>query len=82
MEKVINVVTLEDGIEYGVIDEITLEDNKYVFLANINNESDVCFRKIIIRENQEYIVGLENEKEFELALAAFAKKHNNLLENL
>lgn len=79
MEKDISVVTLEDGIEYGVIDEITLGDKTYIYLANINDENDICIRKIILKENEEYIVGLENEKEFEIALTAFANKNRDLI---
>ena len=37
MEKVINVVTLEDGIEYAIIEEIVHDNKKYVFLTNIND---------------------------------------------
>lgn len=82
MEKDINVVTLEDGIEYAIIDEIELEDKKYLYLSNINNDSDICIRKVVTIGDEEFIIGLSDENEFELALTTFTKNHKDLVENL
>ena len=82
MEEAINVVTLEDGIEYTVIDEITIEDKKYIYLSSINNDNDFCIRKVVVIENEEYIIGLEDDKEFDLALTTFAKNHNEVIDDL
>lgn len=38
MEETVNVITLEDGIEYAIIDEIKADTIKYVYLSNINED--------------------------------------------
>lgn len=75
MEEAINVITLEDGIKYAVIDEIKYCDKKYVYLTNINDYEDFCIRKVIVENTQEFLLGLDDDKEFDLALTLFAKNH-------
>lgn len=77
MTEEINIVVLEDGLEYAVIDEIKHNDNKYIYLTNVNDVEDFCIRKIIVEETQKFIVGLDDDKEFDLALMLFAKNHKN-----
>ena len=77
MVENVNVVTLEDGIEYAVIDEINHNNDTYIFLTNINNYEDFCIRKIVIENDTKFIVGLDNDKEFDLALMLFAKNHKD-----
>ena len=75
-EKIeVNVITLEDNKEYVIIAAIETENNRYLFLANKNEEFDVCIRKIITKENKEYLVKLDSEEEFEDVMLAFNKKH-------
>lgn len=69
MEK--ETIFLEDGIEYLITDKI---DN-YIYLNNINDIEDFCIKKIIIKDNEEYIVGLDTDEEFFKALAIFQKKY-------
>ena len=69
MEK--ETIFLEDGIEYIITDKI----NNYIYLSNINDLKDFCIRKEIIKNDEEYIVGLENEEEYYKALALFEKKY-------
>ena len=38
--------TLEDGKQYAIIDEITENNNTYVYLSNISDETDFCIRKV------------------------------------
>ena len=73
MVEDINVITLEDGIEYAIIDEIKHGDKKYIFLANINDYQDFCIRKVITEKDGEFLVGLDDDAEFDLALMLFAK---------
>lgn len=65
----LKVYTLEDGIDYAVLDEI---DN-YVFLANVNDPKDVCIRKDVGPD----LVGLDDEAEFNKALKLFQTKFDN-----
>ena len=75
MELEVNVIKLEDGIDYVIIDAIQNESNKYLFLANKNDETDVCIRKIISKENKEYLIKLDDDDEFEEVLTLFNVKH-------
>ena len=78
----INVITLEDGIEYAIIEEIIHNDKKYVFLTNVNDYEDFCIRKVIVDENEEFLVGLDDDAEFDLALMLFAKNHKEEISKL
>jgi len=69
----VEAITLENGVEYGIIKEI----NNYVLLVNPNDESDYCIRKNVNRNGQEYIESLDSDEEFEMALALFAKEFKN-----
>lgn len=75
MTEHINVITLEDGIEYAIIEEITYDNKKYVYLANTDDYEDFCIRKVIVAEKDNVLVGLDDDAEFDLALMLFAKNH-------
>lgn len=71
-------IVLEDNIEYAIIKEITVDGILYTLLANINDEKDICFRKTITEDNEEYFIGLDDEKELQKVLTYFSK---DILEN-
>ena len=71
-------IVLEDNIEYAIIKEITIDGILYTLLANINDEKDICFRKTITEDNEEYFIGLDDEKELQKVLTYFSK---DILEN-
>lgn len=71
----VSVIKLEDGIEYAILEEIVYGDKKYVYLTNINDYEDFCIRKVIKEDNSEFLVGLDDDSEFDLALMLFAKNH-------
>ena len=75
MVETINVITLEDGIQYAVIDEISHDNKRYVYLTNVDDYEDFCIRKVILENNEEFVVGLDDDAEFDLALMLFAKNH-------
>ena len=64
-------IILEDGIEYIITDTI----NNYLYLNNINDVKDFCIRKRIFEENESYIVGLENDEEYDNAIKLFQEKY-------
>lgn len=78
MMQVIDIekVTLSDGITYIIVDEIEINNNKYVYLTNENNEKDFCIRKSILENDEEIFIGLDDEDEFNKALLYFVKKNN------
>lgn len=75
MELEVNIIKLEDGIDYVIVDAIQTEENKYLFLANKLDETDVCIRKIIKKDTKEYLIKLDNDDEFEDILTLFNLKH-------
>ena len=70
-EKEYNVITLEDNIEYTEIDKIEYNNNTYLFLSDLENPENFCIRKLVIENDEEYIIGLETEEEFDKILNLF-----------
>lgn len=75
MNEEIEIVTLENNLDYMVIDEITSGDVVYVYLANIDDEKDVCVRKVTHEDEEDILNGLATADELDRALLLFAKKH-------
>lgn len=72
---ILDYIMLENNINYAVVDTLMINENKYLFLANENDETDVTIRKVIIKDNKEYITKLDNDDEFALVMDDFIKKH-------
>lgn len=71
----IKTVELEDGSTYIITDEIEVDEKKYLYLTNILDAEDFCIRKYIVESGEEYLSGLDNKQEFDLALKYFLEKH-------
>lgn len=74
----INVIVLENGVEYTEVDSLVYNNNKYLLLSNIKNVKDSCIRKISIENNCEYICRLDDDHEFDMILSLFMKKNESL----
>lgn len=68
-------IVLEDGIEYIVVDKIEKNEINYIYLADVKTLKELCIRKQINENDENYLVGLDNEKEFQEALTLFTEKH-------
>lgn len=68
----IETITLNDGITYAIVDEKIYDGTKYVYLVDRNNELNFCIRKTEIENGKEYLINLDDRKEFELALNILA----------
>lgn len=68
-----SAVKLEDGNDYIVVDKI---DN-YVFLSNLKDSNDFCIRKEIEENDTTYLVGLDNNEEYEKIVKLLLEKNNN-----
>lgn len=64
-EKEYNVITLENGIEYTEVDKLIVDDTEYLILSNLDDPKDFCIRKLIVKDNEKYITGLDNDDEFD-----------------
>lgn len=70
----VEIITLEDGNNYMVTEELEINNIKYVYLTNEKNISDFCIRKINYINNDEYLVALDSREEFMMALNEFVNK--------
>ena len=72
---------LPDMILYNDNTEVIIDDIEYTLFVNVNDNSDLCFRKTITENDETFYVGLDNEKEFEKVLLTFTKKTIKEVEN-
>lgn len=58
-----------DGIDYAILKEFEIKGTAYVHLVNVNDPLDFMFRKVLIEDGEEYLVGLDSDQEFDLVFA-------------
>ena len=71
----VNVIKLENNLEYIIIDAIEDNNNKYLVMTREDDPLDICVRKIITLDNEEYLDKLETEEEFEKIIKIFNDRH-------
>ena len=76
-EKLCHVIKLGDNIEYTEIDRVNYNHNTYVILSDLDNPNDFCVKKLINKNNYEYIIELNNKEEFNNVLKIFIDKYTN-----
>lgn len=69
----VETITLEDGLEYIIVDEIEINGIKYIYLVE-EDTNKVELRRLDDKEN---LLFVDDLKEIEKALIEFAKKHKN-----
>lgn len=67
----IELITLEDNRVCIILDEITVNENKYLYLVNSQKKDDFIIRKVLNDE----LVGLDNEEEFNNIIEIFLSKN-------
>ena len=72
MSKELEYIELEDKENYVIL-KILEGTNKYVYLANIKDASDLVIRKLIVIDGQEILSGLDTDQEFNEAMELFKK---------
>ena len=70
-----NSVLKVDDKTYLVVDTIWDNGNKYVYFLNENDKEDFFVRKERKENDQNYLVGLENDEEFVRAMELFHEKN-------
>ena len=74
-EKVlINIVTLENGIDYDVILAIEDVNKNYIVLSNVSDHNDIAIRRILENDDKEYLEKLDSEEEFEKIINLFYER--------
>ena len=75
----VNAYKLEDGIIYNEISRLIYNKCIYLLLANENDPSDICIRKLEKKDNDVYINKLDND-EFQVVLNKFIEENKDLLD--
>lgn len=73
------IYTLEDTYDYTEADTLELNNNKYVLLSQVDDPNNICIRKVVFEDGQNYFYRLQNF-EFEDVINQFALKNMNLFE--
>lgn len=60
--------------EYVILEKIYINNILYYILGNENVKNDICVRKEIIENDEKYLIGLDNEAEFDLVMEKYIKK--------
>ena len=58
-----------DGKEYIIIKEFVVKGTTYVHLINENDPLDMMYRKVVVEDGEEFLVGLDSDSEFDLVVA-------------
>ena len=66
MDKEIEVVTLEDNLDYVILTEVNIDSNKYMVLSREDDPNVVVVRKVIIEDGNEYLTKVNTEIENEV----------------
>ena len=66
MDKEIEVVTLEDNLDYVILTEVSIYSNKYMVLSREEDPNVVVVRKVIIEDGNEYLTKVNTEIENEV----------------
>lgn len=81
--KEVEVVFLEDKQEYAIVDTISINDTKYIYLGLVKEmeKEKIESPEIVIRKydkKEKYILGLDTEEEYKEALKVFLDRWKNL----
>lgn len=72
----VNVIRLEDNVDYMIVSAITEKNNKYFLLAKEDSPKEILLRKVIVEDGKEYLVKLDNDDEFDEVMTLFSDKLN------
>lgn len=68
-------IILDDGIEYFIVDTKEIDNTVYTLFSNVNNDKDICFRKVKKINDEEVYIGLDNETELQKVMLYFCKEN-------
>ena len=74
-KKIITVLDDEtnEKVELELVEEINLNDTKYVLLAPVDNEEDAYIYKIVNVDGKDTYEMVDNEEEFNAVVAEYDK---------
>ena len=65
-----------NGSFYYIANKLFFNNYEYLFLINEQDKNDIIVRKKYIENSEEYIVGLDNEIEFEMIMKEYFERFN------
>ena len=71
---------LEDNFRYLEVDTLNENNTQYLLLAQEENPSNICLRKIVTKENENQYYEKLNSQEFDEIYEKFIQKNKNLFE--
>lgn len=78
MEKEFECISLENNVEYVVVEKIKKDNFYYLYLFNVNDVKDFCIRKLV----EDKLCGLSSNEEFNEALLLVRNKNKDLIEKI
>ncbi len=67
-------IILDDNKEYAIIKELKINDVIYTLFSEVEDPTNICYRKIVTENNEDFYERLNDENEFDLVSMEFAKK--------
>ncbi len=71
--------TVINNKTYIEVDQVEIKGTTYVYLSNFLDDNDFLIRKLGVEDGKIYYERLKDDKEFELAMMYFTKKHKNMI---
>ena len=71
----VNIIKLEDGKNYLIVDTIECNEQKYIVMGSEDNPDDIVFRKVVFENDKEWLEKIDNYEEFEKCMLNYAKKY-------
>lgn len=78
MENSYSLIELDNGRFYKIVEEVTIDEKKYVFLANENDNKDLLFQTINYDNPVPIISKIETEEEFNKVLTYFGRRYRRM----
>lgn len=72
---IIDTVIIDEK-EYYVVDKVKYNNQIYYYLVSLTDNKDILIRKYILRDGKEYLIGLENEEEFNKVLESYIRENS------
>jgi hypothetical protein len=78
MDHSYSIIEFENGKSYLVVDEVTLNEKKYLFLANEKNNKDLLFQNINYESDTPKLNKIESEEEFNKVSTYFMQRYKRI----
>lgn len=64
-----------DDKKYLVVDTIEANNVKYVYFVDDDDDNDFFVRKEVTENEEKFLIGLDNDQEYDKAMNLFIEKH-------